>query len=103
MGLGFVSHGFAKHPFIAWSGYMALVTIGVGHFVWGVARWQSFTPVGSDQKAKRRWWTINGVWAGVTALWMAGGLGIVGRGGLSEGWVGKGYDALYSKIPLVIL
>lgn len=103
MGLGFVSHGFAKHPFIANTGYAALIAIGVGHFVWGIAQWNGFTPVGSDKKAKRRWWTINGIAAGVMALWMAGGLGVVGRGGLSEGWLGKGYDALYAKIPLVKL
>jgi hypothetical protein len=103
VGLGFVSHGFAKHPYVAWGGYVSLIGIGVGHFVWGVARWNGWTPVGSDKKAKRRWWTINGVAAIFTAFWMAGGLGVVARGGLSDGWVGKGYDALYSKIPLVNL
>ena len=103
VGLGFVSHGFAKHPVIAWGTYAALVGIGVGHFVWGVARWNGWMPMGSDKKARRRWRTINGICIGFAALWMAGGLGIVGRGGLSEGWVGKGYDALYSKIPLVKL
>ena len=103
VGLGFVSHGFAKHPLNAWTGYVALVGIGGGHFVWGVARWMGWTPVGSDKKAKRRWRSINGIAAGFIGLWMAGGLGVVGRGGLADGWVGKGYDALYEKIPLVKL
>jgi hypothetical protein len=103
VGLGFVSHGFAKHPVVAWGGYTALIGIGVGHFVWGIARWNGWTPVGSDKKAKRRWWTINGIAAAFTALWAAGGLGVVARGGLADGWVGKGYDELYSKIPLVKL
>lgn len=103
MGLQFVSHGFAKHPFLAWTGYMSLIGVGVGHFVWGIARWQNWVPVGNDKKAKRRWWTINGITAAVTLLWMAGGLGVVGRGGKADGWVGKGYDVLYSKIPLLKL
>ncbi|KAK2624861.1 hypothetical protein QTJ16_006054 [Diplocarpon rosae] len=101
VGLGFVSHGFAKHPWAAWIGYVALVGVGTGHFVWGIARWNGWVPVGSDKKAKRRWWTINAISSLVTALWMAGGLGVVGRGGLTEGWIGKGYDALYAKVPLV--
>ena len=103
VGLGYVAHGFAKHPFIAWTGYAALVGVGVGHFVWGFARWQNWIPIGKDKKAKRRRWTINGITAIVSLLWMAGGLGVVGRGGRSDGWVGKGYDELYSKIPLLKL
>jgi len=103
VGLGYVSHGFAKHPFIAWTGYAALVGVGVGHFVWGIARWQNWIPTGNDKKAKRRRWIINGITAAISLLWMAGGLGVVGRGGLSDGWVGKGYDELYSKIPMLNL
>ncbi|KAL3418901.1 hypothetical protein PVAG01_09122 [Phlyctema vagabunda] len=103
VGLGFVSHGFAKHPFIAWTGYIGLVGVGVGHFVWGTAKWMDWVPVGNDKKAKRRWWTINGVWLLSAAIWMAGGLGVVGRGGKSDGWVGKGYDELYAQVPLVKL
>jgi hypothetical protein len=103
VGLGFVSHGFARHPILAWGSYLALVGTAVGHIVWGVARWNGWVPVGKNKKAKRRRWTIHGIAAGFTALWMAGGLGVVGRGGLSEGWVGKGYDALYSNMPLVKL
>lgn len=82
---------------------MALVGVGVGHFVWGIARWNNWVPYGNDRKAKRRWWLINGVSATVTALWMAGGLGVVGRGGKADGWIGQGYDALYSKVPLLNL
>lgn len=103
VGLGFVSHGFAKHPVLAWTGYFALVGVGVGHFVWGIARWNGWVSVGSDRKARRRWWVINGMSVLVSALWMAGGLGVVGRGGLTEGWVGKGYDAVYEKVPLLTL
>ncbi|KAF8859849.1 hypothetical protein BDZ45DRAFT_589130 [Acephala macrosclerotiorum] len=103
VGLSFVSHGFAKHPFVAWTGYVTLIGVGAGHFAWGIARFQGWIPIGNDKKAKRRWWTINGAAVALVALWMAGGLGVVARGGKSDGWVGKGYDLLYSKIPLVDL
>lgn len=103
VGLGFVSHGFAKHPLVAWVGYTALIGVGAAHFVWGIARWNNWVPHGSDKKAKRRRRTINGISAAIAALWMAGGLGVVGLGGKADGWVGRGYDELYSKIPLLKL
>lgn len=103
VGLGFVSHGFAKHPFVAWSGYSALVGVGTSHIVWGLARWNGWVPIGNDKKARRRRWTINGIAAAVIALWIAGGLGVVGRGGFTQGWIGKGYDEIYGKIPFVNL
>lgn len=101
MGLGFVSHGFARHPFFAWVCYVGLVSVASGHFVWGAAKWAGVLPRGNDKKARRRWWTLHGISASLAALWMAGGLGVVGRGGLADGWVGKGYDKLYSKLPLM--
>jgi hypothetical protein len=104
VGLGFVSHGFAKHPALAWTGYAALVIVGSAHFVWGWARWLDLTPTGSrinEKKDKRRWWTINGVSLGTALIWMAGGLGIVGRGGKATGWIARGYDELYARIPLL--
>jgi hypothetical protein len=103
VGLGFVSHGFAKHPALAWTGYTALVGIAAGHFVWGIARWNGWVLWENDKKAKRRWWVINGAAVTAAALWMAGGLGIVARAGKADGWVGKGYDELYAKIPLLKL
>ncbi len=103
VGLGFVSHGFAKHPALAWTGYVALVGLASGHFVWGISRWNGWVLSGSDRKAKRRWWTINGASVGLAILWMTGGLGIVARGGKATGWIGKDYDLLYSRIPLMKL
>jgi Protein of unknown function (DUF1691) len=107
VGLGFVSHGFAKHPVMDWVGYAALVGIASGHIVWGCAKWMGWTPVGvgelssKGKKGKRRWWIINGVSALVAGLWMAGGLGVVARGGKATGWVGKGWDELYARVPLL--
>jgi len=48
---------------------------------------------------KRRWYTINGVASFVVVVWLAGGLGVIGRGGAADGWLAGVYDALYRKIP----
>ncbi|KZL83711.1 hypothetical protein CI238_07694 [Colletotrichum incanum] len=115
IGLAFVSHGFARHPFVSWLAYTALLTVGCGHMVWGAARWLGLAPTamgwsgsGTDvvdkkvRKRKRRsWWALHGVAAAAAGIWAAGGLGIVARGGLTHGWVGKLYDDLFTKIPLL--
>ena len=103
VGLGFVSHGFARHPVIAWIGYAGFLGVAAGHFVWGAAKWRGWLPHGNNEKARIRWWALNAISVLLAGLWMAGGLGIVGRGGRASGWVGKGYDELYSKIPLLML
>jgi hypothetical protein len=108
VGLEFVAHGFARHPFVAFSGYTALVGAGSWHIVWGWAKWLGLTPAAIVQGGpegqmirKRRFYVINAVAALVAGLWLAGGLGVVGRGGASEGWFGREYDSLYSRIPFV--
>lgn len=105
VGLGFISHGFAKYPLLSWSWYIALVGVASTHIVWGWAKWMSWTPTGgqlgsSGNKGRSRRWAINGVAAAVATLWMAGGLGVVGRGGKAAGWVAKGWDELYARVPL---
>jgi len=108
VGLEYVSHGFAKHPIISFVGFTALVTVGSWHFVSGWAKWLNLLPTqltkwSSDiqLRRKRRFYLVNGVAAAVAGLWLAGGLGVVGRGGESTGWLAKEYDFLYSKIPIV--
>jgi hypothetical protein len=108
VGLQYVAHGFAKHPVVANLGYFTLVGIASFHVVWGWSQWLGQTPDQSTDLGftrtkgqKRRWWTINMVSASLAGLWMAGGLGVVGRGGRSTGWVGKGFDELYRQIPIV--
>lgn len=109
IGLGYVSHGFAKHPFLSWIGFAALVGVASGHFVWGWAKWLGLTPGGMGQlsrngkKGSKKWWVINGVAAWLAAVWMAGGIGVVGRGGRATGWVAKGWDELYARVPLLKL
>ncbi|KAH3917545.1 hypothetical protein HBI56_109260 [Parastagonospora nodorum] len=106
--LSYISHGFAKHPIISFSGFTALVGIGAWHFVWGAAKWLGFAPsqisAHESQKSlvrKRRWYGINAISAVVAGLWLAGSLGIVGRDGHVIGWIGKEYDDLYSYIPFL--
>ena len=50
---------------------------------------------------KRRWYGINGIAALITGVWLAGGLGVVGRAGKTVGWIGREFDDLYSKVPLM--
>ncbi|KAK4570245.1 hypothetical protein LTR86_002325 [Recurvomyces mirabilis] len=106
--LSYVSHAFAKHPVVSYAGFSALISIGVSHITWGWAKWLGLTPdqttaQGSDRalSKKRRWYIINGVAALVAGLWMAGGFGVIGQGGLARGWVGNLYDQMYQRIPVV--
>ena len=108
VGLQYVAHGFAKHPLVANLGYIMLVGLASFHVVWGWAQWLGKTPdqstdLGFSRKEgqKRRWWSINIASTSLAISWMAGGLGIVGRGGRATGWIGKGFDDLYRQIPIV--
>ena len=108
IGLSYVSHAFAKHPIVSFSGFAALISVTVFHATWGWAKWLGYTPdqttaTGYERQIakKRRWYIINGVASAVTALWMAGGFGVIGRGGEAGGWVGRIYDEMYQRIPLV--
>lgn len=101
VGLGYVAHGFVKHPVISWTTYLALVGFGAGHMVWGTAKWLGLLPRGTEREIRRRWWSLNSIVGLVSLIWYAGGLGVIARGGAETGWVGSGYDALYQKIPLL--
>ncbi len=112
IGLSYVSHGFAKDPGISFVGYTLLIGVASWHFAWGMAKWWGYTPDSSTpfrqasamDRAwwrKRRWYILNAISVGLAGVWMAGGLGVVGRGGLATGWVGRGYDELYKTIPLI--
>lgn len=108
IGLEYVSHGFGVAPKLSAVVYGSLVAVVGMHVVWGWAKWLGWTPdqVGEEDgdgvlARKRRWWVINGIGTLVAGLWMAGGLGVVGRGGKVGGWVGKGYDELYRRIPVL--
>ena len=106
--LSYVSHAFAKHPIVSFAGFAALISVTVFHTTWGWAKWLGFTPdqtttMGAERQLvkKRRWYIINGVAAAMTALWMAGGFGVIGRAGEAGGWVGRQYDQMYQRIPII--
>lgn len=117
VGLAYVSHGFAKHPVISWVSFTALLGLGCGHMVWGWAKWwglsqgagwqlerhtgNAVVDKANKKKRRRKLLVINGVAVVGALVWAAGGLGIVARGGLTLGWVGKLYDGLYEKVPLM--
>lgn len=118
--LAYVAHGFATHPITSYFAYAGLLTLGCGHMIWGWAKWiglaqmagwkADFKTLGTtrhrDEDVRRRkrrrriWLSINGTALVVTALWAAGGLGVVARGGRMHGWVGKVYDELYAAIGI---
>jgi Protein of unknown function (DUF1691) len=113
IGLGYVAHGFARHGILAWFAYSGLIVFGCGHMVWGLSKWFGIAPAISTWSSnningvvdkstrkqwRRAWWTIHAVAVFAAGLWAAGGLGIVGRGGLTEGWIGNLYDELFSKL-----
>lgn len=108
VGLQYVSHGFAKHPIVSNVGFSLLVGTAAGHFVWGSSRWMGFHPDSipgarsyGEQRAKRRRYLLHAITAAVAALWLSGGLGVVGRAGELAGWLGREYDHIYSQIPLI--
>ncbi|KAF2432823.1 hypothetical protein EJ08DRAFT_585026 [Tothia fuscella] len=108
VGLEYVSHGFARHPVISFAGFTVMVGVGSWHIVWGWAKWLGLNPASVSQGGydghlarKRRFYIVNGFAALVAGLWLAGGLGVVGRGGEATGWLAKEYDELYRRIPLV--
>lgn len=105
--LSYVAHAFAKHPAVSFTGFSALIVVLVFHSTWGWAKWLGLTPdqvtsLGAERQElkKRRWYTINGLAAGVVALWMAGSFGVIGRAGPAAGWVGKMYDEMFQRIPV---
>lgn len=108
VGLAYVAHGFARHPVFANLGYLLFVTVGVGHIVGGWATWlglsvQMTRAFGEEGKRirTRRFWGLVGTVVAVAGVWLAGGLGVVGRGGATGGWVGKGWDEMYSSVPII--
>ncbi len=114
IGLAYVAHGFARHPVVAGAAYGGLIALGMGHMVWGMARWWGAAPstrgwLGSsaaavDKATKRtrrnRWLQVHGVAVLAAAAWAVGGLAVVARGGLQDGWVGKVYDDMLARVGL---
>lgn len=107
-------------------GYAIFVGAGVWHFVGGWAWWLGWRSAtgsgkgasgktagsnggylgssggGNEYKRKRRVkWAVNGVAILSTTLWLAGGLGVIGREGEGFGWEAKNWDKIYKAVPML--
>ncbi|KAK5807401.1 hypothetical protein VI817_001659 [Penicillium citrinum] len=126
VGLGYVAHGIARSP-VFWNlFYVAFVAASVWHFVGGWATWmgwkvttvrrergagskgslEGYLGYSENQDRARRtrkmWWVVNGVAVLGAGVWLAGALGIVGRGGDSGGgWEAQGWNEMYSQVPVI--
>lgn len=114
IGLAYVAHGFARHPITASIAYIGLLAAGCGHMIWGQARWFGIAPstkswfgregAAVDKKTRRRrrrrWLGLHGASLAFAALWAVGGLGVVARGGLTDGWIGRVYDNMFETVGL---
>ncbi|KAJ5208107.1 hypothetical protein N7449_002486 [Penicillium cf. viridicatum] len=54
-----------------------------------------------SKRQRKMWWVVNGVAAAGAALWLAGALGVVGRAGEGAGWEARGWNEMYSHIPII--
>jgi hypothetical protein len=108
VGLRYFAHGVAHDPIIANAFYTVFVSVASYHFVSGAAKYlklsSEYVTEGGQSGAMRRKWTrraVNGIAATVAALWIAGGLGVVGRAGKGVGWEASNWDKIYAAMPLV--
>ncbi|KAK7418062.1 hypothetical protein QQX98_004201 [Neonectria punicea] len=112
IGLAYVAHSFARHPVIAQVAYIGLLAVASGHMVWGQAKWLGLAPstkevqrtgtlaAGKKKYQRRKWAGVHGAAVGFAALWAVGGLAVVARGGLTDGWVGRVYDDMFATVGL---
>ncbi|KAL4904243.1 hypothetical protein BDW74DRAFT_168642 [Aspergillus multicolor] len=122
--LSFVAHGIARNRVFWVTYYHILVFVGVYHILGGVASfmgWRVTTArktrgskkgtlegdlghTVSDQHVKRRkrmWWNFNKIATLGACVWLAGALWVIGNGGKGTGWEAKGWNEIYSHVPLV--
>lgn len=78
------------------------------HFVTGAAKFlklskEYITEGGHSGQLRKKWRGrfINGIAALTAALWIAGGLGVVGRSGKGVGWEATNWDKIYKAVPLI--
>ncbi|RCI15785.1 hypothetical protein L249_1729 [Ophiocordyceps polyrhachis-furcata BCC 54312] len=97
IGLAYIAHTFARHPGLALAAYAGLIATACGHMAWGMAQWLGLA---DGRSSKRRRMSVNAAAAGMAALWAAGGLGVVARGGAAQGWVAAAYDDMLAAVRL---
>lgn len=124
IGLSFVAHGIARSRIFWVTYYHIFVVVGVYHILGGLASWMGWRittarkariskkgslgvhlgEVESEQHLKRwrrMWWNFNKVAAMGACIWLAGALWVVGNGGEASGWESKGWNEIYSRIPVI--
>ncbi|KAK2781099.1 hypothetical protein FQN53_000790 [Emmonsiellopsis sp. PD_33] len=126
VGLGYVAHGMAKAPWVMGLSYVGLVGLGVWHFVGGWAWWMGWRKAAEGPKklgksagvnggllgsvrggseflgrSRKVWWVVNGLAFVGAGLWLAGGLGVIGDGGLGSGWEAREWDKIYAEVPVL--
>lgn len=108
VGLRYFAHGIAKHPILTNIGYAGMLCVASFHFVTGGAKWlklsREYITDGGDYGARRRRnrdWMVYGVAAVMAGAWIAGGLGVIGRGGSGEGWEARNWDRIYKAVPIL--
>ncbi|CAG8077670.1 unnamed protein product [Penicillium olsonii] len=123
VGLAYAAHGIARSPMFWNAFYFFFVTASVWHFVGGWATWMGWrvTTVRKERgqkpsldgllgfadsttrskRQRKMWWVVNGIAAAGATFWLAGALGIVGRAGEGAGWEAKGWNDMYSQVPVI--
>lgn len=108
VGLQYFAHGIAHDPIVGNIAYATLLSVASWHIVTGAAKFlrvskEYITEGGESGRLRKKWrgWIINGVAATVAAVWIAGGLGVVGRAGKGVGWEASNWDKIYKAIPLL--
>ncbi|KAK4943002.1 hypothetical protein LTR10_017387 [Elasticomyces elasticus] len=108
VGLRYFAHGMAHDPITANTFYTLFVTIASFHFIGGTAKYlklsREYITEGGQSGAVRRKWRgriINALAATVAAVWLAGGLGVVGRAGPGSGWEASNWNKIYGAVPLI--
>ncbi|KAJ5101453.1 hypothetical protein NUU61_003675 [Penicillium alfredii] len=61
------------------------------------------TPENKDRTRRQRkmWWIVNGIATVGASIWLGGALGIIGRAGEGAGWEAKGWNEIYSQVPII--
>ncbi|KAL4790078.1 hypothetical protein BDV19DRAFT_394404 [Aspergillus venezuelensis] len=123
--LSYVAHGIARSRVFWVTYYHIFVFVGVYHILGGLASWigwrittarttradRSKGSLGRDlgyteseqhiQRRKRMWWNFNKIATLGACVWLAGALWIVGNGGEGSGWEAKGWNEIYSQVPVI--
>lgn len=122
--LSFIAHGFARSRIFWTAYYNVFAIVGIYHVLGGLASfmgWRITTARetrGSQKSSlegglgytederhvkrqRRMWWNFNKIAMLGTCIWLVGALWIVGNGGKGSGWQAKGWDEIYSQVPLI--